>query len=119
MKIPFVLILTLLILSGCASPTGQWIKKTNQTHEEYWTDRDDCQRFASAQIALSAKGQKGIKGWGQSFIIHEGYGDSLEKFYFNKCMEEKGYKWEIDPNSRNWNEFVKKAKEAGKEYKDK
>ena len=37
---------------------------------------------------------------GKRVAVSEGFGDDIKKFYFNKCMEAKGYKWGVDEGNK-------------------
>jgi hypothetical protein len=102
-KILLYLFLT-VILAGCFPATGHWIKKPSQTSDEYW-DREDCNRCALEHIWRIERGFREpglvdyllwVKLVGKGVAVSEGFGDDIRRFYFNKCMEAKGYKWEVD-----------------------
>ncbi len=102
MKKILVYLLVMVILGGCFPATGHWVKKPDQTSDEY-RDRENCDRCALDQgwrieMGIREGGLVDYLLWvklvGKKVAMSEGFGDDIKRFYFNKCMEAKGYEWE-------------------------
>jgi hypothetical protein len=102
MKTILVCLLTTVFLGGCFSTAGHWVKKSDSTSDEYW-DRENCNRRVLDQVWRIEMGIREdglvdyllwVKLVGKRVAMSEGFGDDIKRFYFNKCMEAKGYEWE-------------------------
>ena len=103
MKKILVCLFVTVFFGGCFSATGHWVKKPDRTSDEYW-ERENCNRCALDQVWRIEMGTREaglvdyllwVKLVGKRVAMSEGFSDDIKRFYFNKCMEAKGYKWEV------------------------
>ena len=75
-----------LLVSGCFPAVGHWVKKPDQTDDEYWNDREACNRYTIDQTLRGS----GVRGYKYEYFGIKG---SIEKRYFDQCMKDKGYEY--------------------------